>query len=192
MNIQDAQEENQKAWLPEDKTSKPDEFVRCVGGVRYWYNTKDEQIAPVAYCLLKKDNWVPYPEQKIIRPEKAGELWKNEQGKVLVTLTTPEEEGLQFTYVSDAYKPCLLSDMIWHNKIIHNQNGWIHLYSPDESEIVIEDGLFDLINGANEATKRAFQMGKDHPDGINKVDTSLLFINKKLGKAIRLMKNRNI
>ena len=75
MKIEEAQEENGRAWLPEDKTSKRDEYVICVGGIMTWVKGPGAApMNPVAYCLLKRDDWQPYHEVKEIRPE-VGELW---------------------------------------------------------------------------------------------------------------------
>ena len=69
MNIQDALKETGKAAMGGWDT---DRYVFVGGG--QLCNVEGHKFANA--CILK-DDWQPYHEEKEIRPEKEGELWKN-------------------------------------------------------------------------------------------------------------------
>jgi hypothetical protein len=102
----------------------------------YWYNLQDEQIGPVAYCLLKGNDWESYHKAKEIRPENAGELWQfreDNEDKYVVMYTSPNS-----LYLTNVFTR--LTKEI--SQVIHNQNGWKRLFPVVEEEdierIVIE------------------------------------------------------
>ena len=134
MKIQDALEENGKA----KRKSNPNNYVEIDDyAALVWVGIKSKEIkGSVSLESILKDNWQPYREAKEIRPEKAGELWKNPQGKLLITLDSDHTEDLCFTYVEDAYTPAPLNDMMWGKNVIHNKNGWTRVEPPVEDENV--------------------------------------------------------
>jgi hypothetical protein len=129
MLIQEALKETGKAFL-----SIESEYYAMEGGDSLnWISKKTSTIdSNVPFVLIMSDQWQPYHEVEEIRPEKAGELWKNASGNILVIMETPDREGLFFTYTNDAHKPTLLRNMIWSRNVIHNESGWTLIYSPDK------------------------------------------------------------
>ena len=75
-----------------------------------------------------KDDWQPYPTKKEIRPERVGELWQFENTIFMIQ----EQVGKQFVAICSyriRYKDMPPDEM---REMIHNQNGWQLIYSPDK------------------------------------------------------------
>lgn len=54
---------------------------KVLGGERlYWYTIKTgEENSPVQLEAILEDDWQPYHDKPVIRPEKAGELWRHDE-----------------------------------------------------------------------------------------------------------------
>ncbi len=128
MKIEEAQEQNGKAWLPDDKTSKLDEYVISVGGVMTWFGSDDAAINPVAYCLLKRTDWQPFPEAKEIRPEKAGELWATGDLNYMT-----QKIGDELRMIPRSYDMQILEEI---DHFIHGVGCYKRLYPPVEDDSV--------------------------------------------------------
>ena len=128
MNIQDVLEETGKVRGTNWETT----YARLKGGVLTQYVIKDDDdIGAVDLnCILDTD-WVPYHEEKEIRPKKVGELWKHESG--LHAHTFRDKKG----------NLCINEDQCFFGtdtrkatQVIHNKNGWTRLHPLVEDENV--------------------------------------------------------
>jgi hypothetical protein len=131
MNIQDALKETGKAECDEDGYVFVDEY-----GILRWYDTVNNTDTGAAELneILNSD-WLPYHEEKEIRPEEAGELWGDEYGDKWATVKdtrTGRELLLMYNCLQD-FKNIEASNTL---KIIHNKNGWTRLFPPVEDESV--------------------------------------------------------
>ena len=83
------------------------------------------------------DDWQPYHEVKEIRPEKAGELWKDEDGKRWATRPSGTKGEISIDSLSTCGTEWRKYDVnIWHGNIIHNKNGWTRLFPKVEDDSV--------------------------------------------------------
>jgi hypothetical protein len=82
--------------------------------------------------------WQPYPIEKEIRPEKAGELWRNGRGHFYHTVNDihAEKEIVRMIGRHDRGVPS--------TETIHNQNGWQRIHPPvedDSIERIVVEGV---------------------------------------------------
>jgi hypothetical protein len=140
-----------KALEPTGKAESIAGFYAAIDNDGYlrWFS-KDRKIGEqelVNWREISEFNWLPYPNKKEIRPERAGELWilTEHDGirsrKCLMVNSSGELKRIW----DDACGGSLSSDQI------HNQNGWKLIYSPDEEvmkelegeKVVVEGVKFD-------------------------------------------------
>lgn len=79
---------------------------------------------------IMHNNWLPYYEDREIRPEKAGELWVRDYGNELVPFFTTEA-GEAFpvnNHLVIRNKSGLSLEITVFGDIIHGKNGWIREY----------------------------------------------------------------
>lgn len=94
-------------------------------GVLCWYDKNGNERCPVALHVAFRQDWVPCPEDKEIRPEKAGELWESQTGSKYFTVYQDEQR--------DILKARCEYDESWESNggtmsgMIHNKNGWTRL-----------------------------------------------------------------
>lgn len=141
MKIQDALKDTGKAKREKWGVG---EFVYLSG--MYFHQANGEPFCreDIAGC-----GWFPYHDKSVIRPEKAGELWKHEDGAMLFIRNRITSDELYISNLAgydngfEALNP----------KVIHNQNGWTRLFPevPDESverieveHIIKDEGAFFL------------------------------------------------
>ena len=83
MNIKDALRPTGKANYDDEKA-----YAMRDGDDLYWYKEAGDargQICNVSFNDHFRDDWFPYYDKPVIRPEKAGELWKHEKkGNVFI------------------------------------------------------------------------------------------------------------
>ena len=100
-------------------------------GILRWYSMEsDKELAPVPFAETDDLNWQLYHEEKKIRPEKAGELWKSNDGRTCM-IFEPEYQ-LKRCWSPDGFIDC------YDEKMIHNKNGWTRLYPPVKEEKLLE------------------------------------------------------
>lgn len=92
-----------------------------------WYE-KGMPSENVHYEDFLGDDWQPYHEIKEIRPEKAGELWKDDNRELY--FITKENDVNYFQTINGLQKYTLNTDVTWDRfqNIVHNENGWTREY----------------------------------------------------------------
>ena len=97
-----------------------------------WYNAKTDHFArEVTGQEVLRTDWLPFPEEKEIRPKKAGELWKLDEEYYHTEDHTSSGCGLCLVgYGSKGFKE------VDNGKTAHNKNGWTRLFPSVEDESV--------------------------------------------------------
>ncbi|MCK5609774.1 hypothetical protein KAR91_48330 [Candidatus Pacearchaeota archaeon] len=132
MNIQDALKETGKAR----KKSNLAEYAfldKSEDSVRheiFWF-VDGEKESHVQFEDLFNDDWQPYHEEKEIRPDSAGELWRHEQGGTFYTHAKSYNTNSE---VATTNHFGAIEDLPRDDKI-HNKNGWTRLYPPVEEDV---------------------------------------------------------
>jgi hypothetical protein len=130
MNILDALEETGKACVE----GKFDEYCATenADGPLEWRRRIDGTfVCHVGLACILHSVWIPYHEEKEIRPEKAGELWEHEKGgSFFVHRAKPDSHILEVTFYYGG------REKIQEQEVIHGENGWTRLYPPVENENV--------------------------------------------------------
>jgi hypothetical protein len=128
VNIQEALKETGKARLEIQAEHFLYAFIAELNNSYVWLN-KDGQHEYLYYDDGLREDWQPYHDKKVIRPEEAGELW------------ACDGLGMCFVY----YDKSLDLHLKWRDgaeqrvavtNIAHNQNGWTRLYPPVEDDSV--------------------------------------------------------
>ena len=94
MNIQEALKETEIV-TPDHINDIKNLYAKLFDGILYWYDVKrDEYFLPVTLQDINNANWRTYHEVEEIRPEKAGELWKNNLNDEYYHTTVPLPLGM--------------------------------------------------------------------------------------------------
>jgi hypothetical protein len=135
MKVQDALEKNGKAYRVISSTSEPYAYID--GLYLVW-----EDGVKVGYEGIIAEDWLPYPEEKEIRPEKAGEVWQYEEDSHK-KVTVWHKGILCFHALSRRDRPDIIyfkkdDGLGWFccDEPVHGKNGWTRLYPPVEDESV--------------------------------------------------------
>lgn len=134
MNIKKALEETGMARLPGSHGYKT--YAQEGGGdqLRWWC---DEGVGAgchdvVSYKEIIREDWEPYIVVKEIVPEKAGELWEDNNGELYFIV---REHSLNYFQTIDGLQRYTLNtDGTWDRfkNIVHNKDGWTRVYPPAE------------------------------------------------------------
>lgn len=135
MNIQDALKETGKALL----VLSDDEEI----GVAQWRNESiwwcdaitGKWRKEVGHVDLLEGDWQPYYEEKEIRPESPGELWKK---RYSVDFTSYFHTEYDSSLLLTGSRPPLLlvsgTNAAVTEEAVHGKNGWTRLYPPVQDE----------------------------------------------------------
>jgi hypothetical protein len=116
------------------RTKKPDYYAQMNDeGQLLWHDIlypDDTYFVQVSAILA--DNWVSYPIEKEIRPEKAGELWEHREEKISFFIfkknpNTVDKNIMDETGITDDFENL-------SSEVIHNKNGWKRLFPVVEEE----------------------------------------------------------
>ena len=134
MNIQDALKETGAA------------IIEGLEGWIHWnsldscfymnFNHGDIRKYSLSKADIEEDNWLPYHEEKEIRPEKAGELWRYNSGVNTLHYHTDSsvvKGESRFKIILYGFSGEVSNDP---DHIIHHKNGWTRLFPPVEDESV--------------------------------------------------------
>jgi hypothetical protein len=145
MNLQDALKENRKVTLP---IYDDNYYVSEAGpNLRLWNSTEKTTVRELYVSELLSNDWLPYPEEKEIRPEKAGELWRHDATTDYFHTDNAYDGGGSLALVG--YMGVRSVDA----SIVHGKH-WTRLCPPVEDEsvsvrkVIIEDVEFRDVNGA--------------------------------------------
>ena len=180
MNIQDALKENRKVTLP---IYDDNYYVSEAGAnLRLWNSKEKITIRELYISELLSSDWLPYHEEKEIRPEKPGELWGRHKEHYLVFFDNDKHVCL--CIVDEAGDKFTVSEMDNTCEIIHNKNGWKRVFPSVEDESVerIEIGSNDWTNeyeGQKTISKVIILGGKIKLWGIKPPMKMILEIPKK-------------
>lgn len=127
MNIQDALTPTGKAV---DEHTQSHYVAEDDNGVLHWYlKASDKRCHTVILESILMYGWLPYPEEKEIRPEKAGELWQSQDGSLGITHNNSinnsletSQEAVYITFTNGS------KQKLNQYAMIHNKNGWTRLY----------------------------------------------------------------
>lgn len=163
MKVEKALEENGKIVA----TVYTDCYAMLDGGGRlcWWYKETHKLYKPVCLAAILGDYWLPYHEEKEIRPEKAGELWVNDKG------------GSFYTYEGNhgAILTIHVSGVAMPKDFIHGEGGWRRLYPPVEDESVERIEIKPTIKLVNYPGNSTYLF--ELPDGyVNRVNQKRLII----------------
>lgn len=148
MNIQDALKETGRAQC-EQYTRY---YAQWDGSCLQFYS-KDRSVYQglLAHDRILKDDWQPYPIKKEIRPENAGELWRNAMGVKFFSFFDNDKEVC--LCMIDQSGDRFISGLGELEHFTHNQNGWARLYPPVEDEnierIIIEPYIISNVDGVS-------------------------------------------
>jgi hypothetical protein len=127
MKVEEAREVNGKIVA----TVYTDCYAMLDGGGRlcWWYKETHELHKPVCLAAILGDYWLPYHEEKEIRPEKAGELWDSGKEKY-ITFSNGRNDLRMFGQSGGEY----VFEEFFCSPI--HDKGWTRLYPPVEDESV--------------------------------------------------------
>lgn len=120
MLIKDALKPTGKAWREMDYYAQRD---AC--GILKWVSKAGDYISTVALESIMADDWQPFPEEKEIRPEYTGELWKI-KNSVWVAFRR-ESSCLKFMHTITGGEVDFC-DWYLKNEVIHGKNGWERVF----------------------------------------------------------------
>lgn len=137
MNIQDALKETGKAEDENNPCNGKTGYVGWFEGQLYWFDkVTHTRRHTLSHEEIAKGIYEPYHDKKEIRPEKAGELWifVDEGGEVpfFTTEAGPAFPVNNHLVIRNRSGLSIEIEAMSLGKIIHNQNGWTLLYSPDK------------------------------------------------------------
>ena len=128
-----------EALKPTGKANYDKEFAYAMlkGDDLFWYKSSDDTagaICHVGFQDILRDDWQPYHEKPEIKPEKAGEVWQDEDGEYWSTYKNK---------ISGLHVSCWNGNRSIPRDMIHGQNGWTRSYPPlpDESVARASVGL---------------------------------------------------
>ena len=111
--------------------------VKPLGGDRlYWYDIKTgEENSPAQLSAILAGDWQSYHEEKAIRPEKAGELWRNKEieNDQYYHTENHTSSGAGLILVGYGAKGFKEAD---NGRVLHNKDGWERVFPKVEDDSV--------------------------------------------------------
>lgn len=146
MNIEEALKFTGKARIGENNKHAPWQagynwHVEIVGKYLRWVDDQGVEKCEVSYFDHMSKEWQSYHDKKEIRPQMAGELWKN-NGIIYMTVkensATNPNTKIYLCWCCDGR---LIDVNNFIPDVIHGKNKWTLLYSPDPERMADISGV---------------------------------------------------
>jgi hypothetical protein len=134
MKIEEALKETGKAYLPEAEFPNFIYVFVDRDGNHVWMNV-DGQHEGLLFDYGSRNDWLPYHEEKEVRPEETGELWVYCVNSYPHFVTKDNRNRLYLTWIDGSRE--LVSEC--KHPVIHGKNGWARVSPPVEDKEVAND-----------------------------------------------------